>query len=640
MALAPIILGTAGHIDHGKSSLIKALTGIDPDRLKEEKLRGITIELGFASLTLPSGQTLGIVDVPGHERFVRHMVAGATGMDLVALVIAADEGVMPQTREHLEICELLKVKQGLVVLTKTDLVEADWLDLVEEEIREALKGTFLDGAPLVRFSAVTGEGTEALLATLAELAAAVPPKPPSGIFRLPVDRVFTIKGFGTVVTGTAISGRLRVGDAVTVYPPLYKARVRSLQTHGASVEELLAGSRAAVNLQGLEKEEMERGMVVATPGALIPSRRLDALIQVLESVPRPLKHRQAVRFHTGTSERLAVPLLLDADELPPGAAGFAQFLLRDPVALKPGDRFVIRNLSPAITWGGGRILHVNPPRHKRRQEPVLAGLRTLEQGTPEEQVRFYLAEAGPAGLSRGELAAMLPWDPPEVANLLNALVVKGEALLYDPESQRYALTDTARSLEEDICGHLKAYHQQHPLKPGLSKEELRRRLPEQMEVRFFNELLARLGRQKQVVVDKDLVRLAGHRVTLAHDQQETSRRLEALYRQGRLSPPTLKELEAALKLPLSQLQPLLRVLVNQGTLVKATDDLYFHSEAMAQLKADLVDFLKKNGEITTPQFKNLTQTSRKFTIPLLEYFDSNRVTVRVGEARRLREGVS
>jgi selenocysteine-specific elongation factor len=360
MALAPIILGTAGHIDHGKSSLIKALTGIDPDRLKEEKLRGITIELGFASLTLPSGQLLGIVDVPGHERFVRHMVAGATGMDLVALVIAADEGVMPQTREHLEICELLKVKQGLVVLTKIDLVEADWLDLVEEEIREALKGTFLDGAPLVRFSAVTGEGAEDLVATLAELAAAVPPKPPGGIFRLPVDRVFTIKGFGTVVTGTAISGRLKVGDAVTVYPPLYKARVRSLQTHGASVEELLAGSRAAVNLQGLEKEEMERGMVVATPGALIPSRRVDALIQVLESVPRPLKHRQAVRFHTGTSERLAVPLLLDADELPPGAAGYAQFLLRETVALKPGDRFVIRNLSPAITWGGGRILHVNP----------------------------------------------------------------------------------------------------------------------------------------------------------------------------------------------------------------------------------------------------------------------------------------
>lgn len=639
MALAPIILGTAGHIDHGKSSLIKALTGIDPDRLKEEKLRGITIELGFASLTLPTGQLLGIVDVPGHERFVRHMVAGATGMDLVALVIAADEGVMPQTREHLEICQLLKVKQGLVVLTKVDLVEADWLELVEEEIREALAGTFLEGAPIVRFSAVTGEGTETLLATLAELAAQVPPKPAGGIFRLPVDRVFTIKGFGTVVTGSVISGRLRVGDAVMVYPPLFKARVRSLQTHGAAVEEIPAGSRAAVNLQGLEKEELERGMVVATPGSLIPSRRLDAWLEVLESAPRPLKHRQAVRFHTGTSERLAVPLLLDADELPPGASGYVQFILREAVALKPGDRFVIRNLSPAVTWGGGQILHVNPSRHKRHQKGVLSGLQTLEQGAPEAQVLFYLKEAGPAGLSRPELAAMLPWDPPVLAHLLQALVQQGQALLYDPENQRYLLTATAQTLEEEILQHLKAYHQQHPLKPGLSKEELRRKLPPQMEVRLFNYLLARLTQANHIALERDLVRLSGHRVQLAGDQQETTRRLEVLYRQGQLSPPTLKEVEAALKLPLNQIQPLLRVLVNQGNLAKVKEDLYFHAEALAGLKAALVDFLKKNKEISVMQFKELTQTSRKFTIPLLEYFDTNRVTVRVGEARRLREGV-
>ena len=359
MTFAPIILGTAGHIDHGKSSLIRTLTGIDPDRLKEEKLRGITIELGFAYLPLPTGQMLGIVDVPGHERFVRHMVAGASGMDLVALVIAADEGVMPQTREHLEICQLLKVKQGLVVLTKVDLAEPDWLELVEEEVREALKGTFLEGAPLVRFSAVTGEGQENLLATLAELAAQVPPKPPTGIFRLPIDRVFTIKGFGTVVTGTAISGRLKVGEAAVVYPPGFKARVRGLQVHGAAVEEAVAGNRTAVNLQGLEKEELERGMVVAPPGALLSSRRLDAFLEILPSAPRALKHRQTVRLHTGTSERVSMPLLLAADELSPGDSGYVQFFLREPLALKPGDRFVIRSFSPAFTWGGGVVLHVN-----------------------------------------------------------------------------------------------------------------------------------------------------------------------------------------------------------------------------------------------------------------------------------------
>jgi selenocysteine-specific elongation factor len=637
MSLAPIILGTAGHIDHGKSSLIKALTGIDPDRLKEEKLRGITIELGFAYLTLPTGQRLGIVDVPGHERFVRHMVAGAAGMDLVALVIAADEGVMPQTREHLEICQLLRVKHGLVVLTKTDLVEPDWLELVEEEVREALAGTFLEGAPIVRFSALTLEGKDELLAVLAELAAKVPPKPPTGIFRLPIDRVFTIKGFGTVVTGTAISGIIRVGDAVMVYPPGYKARVRSLQVHGASVEEALAGSRTAVNLQGLEKEEVERGMVVAPPGALVSGRRLDAYLEILPSAPRPLKHRQAVRFHTGTSERVSLPLLLDADELPPGASGYAQFFLREPLALKPGDRFVIRSFSPAFTWGGGIILHVNPPRHRRRQGPVLEALKTLEQGEPEDVLSCYLAEAGPGGRSRAELEALLPWDPGELKKLLDQLASQGRLILYDPENQRYLLNDIAQDLEGQISGHLASYHKQNPLKPGLSKEELRRKLPPQMEVRLFNYLLGNLTGKKQIVLDKDLVRLSGHRVTLAEAEEELTIRLAALYARGHLSPPTLKEAGAALDLAPDKLKQLLTVLVNQGRLVKVKEDLYFHQEAIAQLKAALVDFLKKHKEINVLQFKDLTQTSRKFTIPLLEYFDTTRVTVRVGEARRLRE---
>ncbi len=638
MALAPVILGTAGHIDHGKSSLIKRLTGIDPDRLKEEKLRGITIELGFAYLTLPTGQLLGIVDVPGHERFVRHMVAGATGMDLVALVIAADEGVMPQTREHLEICQLLQVKKGLVVLTKVDLVEEDWLELVEEEVREALKGTFLDGAPIVRFSAVTGQGTGELLSTLAELAAQVPPKPATGIFRLPIDRVFTIKGFGTVVTGTVISGRLKVGETVTVYPPELRAKVRTLQMHGKSVEEILAGSRAAINLQGLEKEDLDRGMVVATPGALLPSRRVDAFLEVLDSAPRPLKHRHAVRFHTGTSETVAVALLLSAEELKPGEAGFVQFLLRDPVAIKPGDRYVIRNLSPAITWGGGQILHIRPLRHKRFQEKVARDLETLMTGEPASQVRLYLEEAGPAGRSRTELAALLPWDPAELQHHLSGLAARGEILKFDPENERYLLTAVAQNLEDRITQLLRDYHHKNPLKPGLSKEELRTQLPRGVEARLFNFLLGRLAQQGKIAVERDQVRLSSHKVQLAGEQKELLKSLEALYRRGWLTPPTLKEVEAALKVPFPKIQQLLPVLVNQGTLVKVKEDLYFHAETMAKLKADLVNFLKEHGEISVTQFKNLTNTTRKFTIPLLEYFDMNRVTVRVGEARRLREG--
>ena len=638
MTSAPIILGTAGHIDHGKSALIKALTGTDPDRLKEEKLRGITIELGFAELELPSGQHLGIVDVPGHERFVRHMVAGATGMDLVALVIAADEGVMPQTREHLEICELLKVKQGLVVLTKTDLVEEDWLDLVEEEVKETLAGTFLEGAPIERFSAITGAGKEHLLATLADLAAQVPPKSATGIFRLPIDRVFTIKGFGTVVTGTAISGRLQVGEAVNIYPPAYKARVRGLQVHGHTVEQAAAGNRTAINLQGLEKEEVERGMVVAPTGALISNRRLDAYLEILPSAPRPLKHRQAVRLHTGTSERVAMPLILDADELAPGASGYVQFFLRDALALKPGDRLVIRSFSPAFTWGGGIILHVAPPRHKRRQPEVLSHLKTLEQGEPADVLRLYLAEAGAAGRSRPELTALLPWDPTELANRLNGLMQKGQVLNYDPENQRYLLAATAQELETQIQQHLTDYHRKFPLKPGLNKEELRRHLPPAMEVRLFNYLLGDLAQKKKVVTEKDVVRLSTHKVTLAQDQEDLSRRLEDSYRRGHFSPPTFKEATEAAKIPPDKVRQLLTVLVNQGRLIKVKEDLYFHQAAIAELKAALIDFLKKNQEITVNQFKDLTQTSRKFSIPLLEYFDSTRTTVRVGEARRLREG--
>ena len=639
MSTAPIILGTAGHIDHGKSSLIKALTGVDPDRLKEEKLRGITIELGFADLVLPNGRHLGIVDVPGHERFVRHMVAGATGMDLVALVIAADEGVMPQTREHLEICQLLQVKQGLVVLTKTDMVEEDWLELVEEEVREALKGTFLEEAPIRRFSSVTLAGKDELLATLAELAEQVPPKPFKGIFRLPIDRVFTIKGFGTVVTGTAISGRLKVGEAVNIYPPEFKARVRGLQVHGQAVEEALAGNRTAVNLQGLEKEEVERGMVVAPPGALLPSRRLDAFLEILASAPRPLKHRQAVRLHTGTSESIGMPLLLDADELAPGTSGFVQFFLREPLALKPGDRLVIRCISPAFTWGGGLALHVNPPRHRRRQEALLAKLAILEKGTPEKILPVYLEEAGAGGRSREELTALLPWDPGDLAALLASLTKQGQVMKYDPERERYILTATARQLDQEIKGILSAYHHKNPLKPGLSKEELRRQLPPQLEVRLFNQLLNDLVLKKQIVVEKDLVHLAGHKVTLAVDQEEHVQRLDGLYQRGQLSPPTLKEAAGYLAVTPDKVKQLLTVLVNQGRLVKVKEDLYFHREAIEQIKAQLVDFLKKNKEITVIQFKDLTQTSRKFTIPLLEYFDTARTTVRVGETRRLREGV-
>lgn len=634
--MAPIILGTAGHIDHGKTSLIKALTGVDTDRLKEEKLRGITIELGFASLTLPNGQRLGIVDVPGHERFVRHMLAGATGMDMVALIIAADEGVMPQTREHLEICQLLRVKRGLVVLTKVDLVDEEWLALVEEDVRQFLQGTFLATAPIVRFSAVTGEGKEELLRVLTDLAQQVPPKPSTGIFRLPIDRVFTIKGFGTVVTGTTISGRLRVGEQVMIYPPELPARVRNLQVHEENVEEVLAGCRTAINLQGVDKAELSRGMVVATPGALLTTTRLDARLEMLPDAPRPLKNRRAVKLHTGTSEVIATAILLDRDELAPGDTGLVQFLLEEPVAVKPFDRFVIRELSPAATSGGGQFLHVNPPKHRRLQEVVIQGLEFLERASGPEQVIFYLQEAGVGGRSRQELLQLLNATSEALELWLRELADNKQLTVYDPDNCRCVLTATIRELQQQVRDILQQFHRSQPLKLGLPKEELRRRLPDALEMRLFNYLLQDLEAQRQIVIDKELVRLASHRVVLGEEQEKLAQKLEALYRQSGLTPPTLKEAAAAVRTEGAQLQEILKLLVSQGKLVKVKEDLYFHADVIASLRAKLIAYLQQHGEISVPQFKDLTQTSRKFTIPLLEYFDTSRVTVRVGENRRLR----
>jgi selenocysteine-specific elongation factor len=634
--LLPIILGTAGHIDHGKTSLIKALTGVDTDRLKEEKARGITIELGFASFTLPSGQRIGIVDVPGHERFVRHMLAGATGMDLVALIIAADEGVMPQTREHLEICQLLKVKRGLVVLTKIDMVDEDWLELVEEDVRQYLAGTFLDGAPLIRFSALTGQGKTELVEALGKLCSDIHSKPVTGIFRLPVDRVFTIKGFGTVVTGTAISGRIRVGEPVEVFPPQFKARVRNIQVHDENVEEALAGSRTAINLQGIDKLELERGMVVATPEALLASLRLDARLEILASAARPLKNRREIRLHTGTSEELAIVILLDQEELAQGQSGLVQFRLAAPLAVKPFDRFVIRNVSPALTIGGGHFLHINPPKHRRLQENVNKGLEFLETCTEAERIAFYLRESAAAGLSRRELVQLLSSNDAELDPVLKQLINSGQIIPYDLENNRYALGAAVKDLQNQAGQFLQRFHQSQPLKLGLSKEELRRRLPEELEVRLFNYLLQDMEQQKRIVADKELVRLASHKVVLGEEQEELAKKLESLYQKGGLTPPTLKEAGATLRAEGNRLQEIIKLLTSQGRLVKVKEDLLFHRSVIDMLKEKLVAYLKQNQEITVPQFKDLTQTSRKFAIPLMEYFDASRVTVRVGENRRLR----
>ena len=633
-----IILGTAGHIDHGKTTLIKALSGIDTDRLKEEKERGITIELGFAHLILPNGQELGIVDVPGHEKFVRHMVAGATGIDIVALVVAADEGVMPQTREHLEICELLKVKQGLVVLTKTDLVEdGDWLDLVQEDIRDFLQGTFLASASIIPVSAVTGEGLAQLLENLQILSESVEARPSSGDFRLAVDRVFTMKGFGTVVTGTAISGKAETGDTLVVYPQLLKTKVRGIQVHNREVKEAVSGQRTAINLQGLEKAALERGNVLATAESLVSSYMVDVRLQHLENDPRVLKNRVKVRFHTGTSEIIGTLILLDADELKPGASGYAQVRLDKQLAVRNGDRFVLRSYSPMHTIGGGQILHPFPKKRRRMAGETLEALAVLERGEPDKMVDLYLKEAGFEGISERALSILANITPKDLRSLLQDMMSRGKVIQFDRESPRFVHQEAFEKLGQLLLDHLIDFHRKEPLRAGINKEELFGRLPRGAEGKLCNELIQRLTRQEKIIQERDLVRLSSHQTALAGKQDEVRGKIESIYQEAGLQPPFFRDVAHSLGVPDSETRQILSWMLEQGLLIKVKEDMYFHYGAIDELKKQLLDLFEEQEEISTPQFKELTQTSRKYTIPLLEFLDASRFTIRVGDIRRLRQ---
>lgn len=629
-----IILGTAGHIDHGKTSLIKALTGIDTDRLKEEKERGITIELGFAHLELPDGSLFGIVDVPGHEKFVKNMVAGATGIDIVALVVAADEGVMPQTREHLEICGLLKVRHGLVVLTKIDMVEQDWLELVREDVREYLAGTFLAEAPMVEVSSVTGEGLDELKDALARLAREIPPREAGHIFRLPVDRVFTMRGFGTVITGTTISGRIGTGQEVTIYPQGLQSKVRGIQVHGKEVTEVLSGSRTAINLQGVEKASIHRGNVVAQKDSLRSTFMVDVNLALLPSSPRKLKNRAKARFHTGTAEIICTVVLLDREELKPGEACYAQIRLDEPTAVLRGDRYVLRSYSPIRTIGGGEILNALPRKKKRFSEPVLSEMKILREGDTTSIVERFVRQGRFEGVAQDELTFLANIKRKKLDEILQGLMSRKRVSLYDRERGLLIHADFLEKARDEILETLKRYHEQNPLKAGLLKEELRSRTTGSRNPKLFNALLSRLTREDLVVQDKESVRLKQHRVTLAEDQAKVREEIEEIYLESGLQPPYFKELTG--KFSRNTAFEVLQVLLEDGVLVKIKEDLYFHRDTIARLKDRLTRFLEEKGEITTPQFKEMTGASRKYTIPLIEYFDKAQVTVRVGDSRVLR----
>ncbi|WP_300667721.1 selenocysteine-specific translation elongation factor [Desulfoluna sp.] len=632
-----IILGTAGHIDHGKTSLIRSLTGIETDRLKEEKARGITIELGFASMALPNGQHVGIVDVPGHEKFVKNMVAGATGIDIVAMVIAADEGVMPQTREHMEICSLLGISHGVVVLTKTDLVDEEWLELVQEDIGGFLKGTFLEGAPMIPVSSVTGDGMDTLKQTLSELAASVPQRRTASVFRLPVDRVFTMKGFGTVITGTVISGSISIGDAVTIYPSGVESKVRGIQVHSDSVEKASSGMRTAINFQGLEKSAIQRGEVVSTPGNIKPSYLMDVEFHYLPSAKKPLKNRTRIRLHTGTSEVLGYLILLDRESLDAGKTAAVQLRLEEPVACIKDDRYVIRSYSPVRTIGGGRILNPIPPKHKRFREDVTQGLAGLRENELPEIISFHVTQAGYAGLPFSDLKIMTNCSEKQLTGALSGLLSKRVVIQTDKESRTLIHGDTFSRLTEIGKTFLADYHKTHPLKEGMSKEELKSKFPAILGNRVFTLTLNHLVTDKSVILTSDTVKLATHTVELQVDQELLKKNIVSAYSDTALTPPYFKALCETLGVPVNKAMDVLLLLTTEKTLRKAKEDLYFHQSALEGLESRVLAFFETHTEMTTADFKEMTGgVSRKYLIPLLEYYDGKNLTIRVGDTRQLR----
>jgi selenocysteine-specific elongation factor len=626
-----VIVGTAGHIDHGKSALVEALTGTHPDRLAEEKRRGITIDLGFAFLE-DDGVRFGFVDVPGHERFVSNMLAGAAGLDLVLLVIAADESIKPQTREHFDICRLLGVRRGVVALTKSDLADADALDLVSLEVEEYLRGSFLERAPIVPVSAKTRSGLPELKKELHQVAREIASKDAARHFRLPIDRAFAIKGFGAVVTGTLISGSVSVGDEIELYPQRKRLRVRGLQSGGKSVERAVAGQRTAVNLAGIEHTALRRGMVLAAPGRFRTTRRIDARLELLPSAPK-LKQRSRVHFHTGTSELIAEVFLYGAKDLAPGQSALVQVRLQDEALVLPGDRFIIRQFSPVTTIGGGVTLDMLARRPMARDITRAAFLETLERGDAVDMLRA-MTERAPGTLAFGEIAARTGWLDAEIRDAARQLAASGQAKIVAAEPLLLVPAKTFEEVRQKIAAAVEKFHKENPLLPGISREDLRVGLGRRVKPETFRAVLEELVAQKQLDLQGELVKRAGAAITLDPEEARAKQHIETTFAGAGLAVPSVKEVLSNLPVEAKRAERILQILLRDKVLVRITPELIFHRDALGQLRDRLVTYKKANGErISVPVFKKLTGITRKYAIPLLEYLDRERVTRRAGDER-------
>ncbi len=626
-----LILGTAGHIDHGKTELIRALTGIHTDRLKEERERGISIELGYAFLDLDDKVRVGIIDVPGHEKFVRQMVAGSGGIDIAALVIALDEGVMPQTTEHLDILCLLGVKRGLVVLTKADLVDDELAMLAEEDAREAAKGTFLEGSPFIKVSSKTGEGLDELRLALLQLAEQVQDRPVYGLLRLPVDRVFSLRGHGTIVAGTLISGSISVGDEVLLLPGNQRSTVRSLQSHNTREEKAFPGERVAVNLRGLEQSEVNRGEVLTHPGEFRHSHIIDVRLTALSRSPMPLKNRQKVRLHHFTCEVEARVVLPEFESLEPGQESLAQIRTAAPIVPAAGDRFVIRALSPSVTLGGGVILN---PRGVKLKTRTRRSFEHLDREDQEGIVAALVRSGGLEGFRKRELLGLSGLSAKGLDRIIDKLSNARTVVRFDPSEDRLVHSDFIGLLKKRILERLAAFHTEHPLREGMPKQELRSTVPG--GDKLFKKVVEFLVAEGELIDRGQSVRSSSHKVRLKDEEKGLTDRLLKMVTEGGNAPPTLKEIVEKTGSELAQVRNLLRILEKEGKLVRVKDELYFSDRFVTETKRKLAEFIEREGGITPSQFHEVTGSSRKYNIPLLEYFDRERFTMRVGDQRVLR----
>ena len=631
-----IIIGTAGHIDHGKTTLIRAITGRDTDRLKEEKQRGISIELGFTYFDLPSGRRAGIIDVPGHEKFIKNMLAGVTGIDIVALVVAADEGVMPQTKEHLDILNLLGIEKGLIVLTKADVVDGEWLALVQEDIREHVKGTFLENSPILPVSSITKMGIDKVIQTIDNLTEEIKERDDTETPRLPVDRVFSITGFGTIVTGTLIAGKLNVGDEIQVFPGNKKGRIRSIQIHGHDSQVGYGGQRVAINIAGLKKSEINRGDVIAPVASMEPTMMVDVKLKLLEDSQRIIDNRTRLRLYIGSSEVLCRVVFLDREQLTPGESCYAQLRLEENIVAKRGDRFIIRFYSPMMTIGGGEILEANPPKRKRFDNEVIKELELKEKGDISEVVEKIIYDKSKIFPSIKELSVItvLPEDKVEttVKKLIEAQKVVSFNLLKDVHVIHKKYLD---DLKEKITEELNKFHHKYPLKPGMLKEEVRSRYLSNIKPKLGDSFINKLIEDGIIKQVNETIALNDFEIRFNDTQIAIKDSIEKIYINNKFTPPKKDEIFALLDYDISIMQQVFDALLESGMLVKLKEDNIIHKDAYIEGIEALKHYITENGSINVAQLRDLLNTNRKLAISMLEYLDEIKVTKRIGDNRVL-----